>query len=161
MSEIKEKYYRATEKLLYNYKMLKVSIENMKAEIEELKKESGITGIDYKKEKTSETYKITQPTEEQSLRNITQEYLLRKRIEITQSKIDKIDRAINKLNEREKEIIKMFYIDGKQWYEIAFAVKYSERHCKRIRQQAIKKIAVGIYGEDALEGMSLLCPSQM
>ncbi|WP_427340634.1 sigma factor-like helix-turn-helix DNA-binding protein [Caloranaerobacter sp. DY30410] len=150
MSEVKEKYYRATEKLLYNYKMLKVSIENMKAEIEELKKESGITGINYEGEKTSETHKITQPTEEQSLRNITQEYLLRKRIEITQNKIDRIDRALEGLNETERKIVVMRYIEGMQWFKIAYEVNYNERWCKELRKRAIEKLAIGIYGYTAL-----------
>lgn len=63
--------YKKTEWMLYNYKMLKVSIENLKSEVEELKMDTVSTGaIRYDKEKTSPTYNIVCTTEEEAIRNI-------------------------------------------------------------------------------------------
>ncbi|KNF06988.1 DNA-directed RNA polymerase specialized sigma subunit, sigma24 [Gottschalkia purinilytica] len=148
--QIKDSYYKSTEKLLYNYNMLKVSIENMNAEIRELESESGVTSIDYESEKIAPTNKIGNPTEEVAIKNITSIDLLKKRIEKTQDKIDKMDRAIEKLSESEKQIITMRYIDGKQWFEIAYEANYNERWCKELRKRAIKKLTIGVYGYTAL-----------
>lgn len=42
--------------------MLKVSVENMKFEIEEIKKEDRITSIKYSDKKTSPIFKVTSQT---------------------------------------------------------------------------------------------------
>lgn len=49
--------YIKTGLMLYNYKILKVSIENLKLEVEELKIDTvGTEAIRYDKERTSPTY---------------------------------------------------------------------------------------------------------
>jgi DNA-directed RNA polymerase specialized sigma24 family protein len=148
--QIKDKYYKSTESLLYNYNMLKVSIENMKLEIEETKKEDGMTAIEYSDEKTSPTFKITSQTEDTAIRNIEHTDLLRKRIEITQNKITRLDNAINGLNKNERDVIIKRYIEGKQWYIVAYEVNYNERWCKELRKRAIERLTIGLYGYTAL-----------
>lgn len=151
MTGIKDRHYKLTEKLLYNYNMLKASIKNMKQEINELENDVvGPSSISYETEKTGKTYKTNRPTEETAIKNITYIDLLEKRIEMTQSKIERIDRSIEALNEVEKQVVRLRYIDSIQWFQIAYKLKYTERWCKHLRTQAIKKIAVGIYGETAI-----------
>ena len=149
--DIKNSYYKSTESLLYNYNMLKVSIENMKLEIEETEKNDGITGIKYDGVQTSPTFKFSSQTEDTSIRNIETIDLLKNRIEITENKIERVDNAIEALNGAEKDVIIKRYLEGKQWWQIAYEVKYSERHCRRIRSEAICKLAVGLYGEEVIE----------
>lgn len=149
--KIKDKYYKSVEKLLYNYNMLKINIEITDKQLEELKYEDGITGISYDGVKTGKTYKFHSKTEDTAMRNIGVEELLKKRKEKLQNKIDMIDRLLEGLNDIERAIIEMYYIKGKQWWQIAYEVKYSERHCRRIRSEAICKLAVGLYGEEVLE----------
>lgn len=149
--KIKDKYYKSVEKLLYNYNMLKINIEITGKQLEELKHEDGMTGISYDGEKTGKTYKFHSQTEDTAVRNIGVEELLKKRKEKLQNKIDIIDRLLEGLNDIERTIIEMHYIKGKQWWRIAYEVKYSERHCRRIRSEAICKLAVGLYGEEVLE----------
>lgn len=149
--KIKDKYYKSVEKLLYNYNMLKINIEITDKQLEELKYEDGITGISYDGEKICKTYKFHSKTEDTAIRNIEVEELLKKRKEKLQSKLDILDKLTEGLNEVEREIIRMYYIEGKQWWQIAYEVKYSERHCRRIRAEAICKLAVGLYGEEVLE----------
>jgi len=61
--KVKSKYYKETEYLLYSYKMFKISIENMKEEIEYLESEDGMTGISYDGISTSPTHKFSSITE--------------------------------------------------------------------------------------------------
>lgn len=141
--------YKRTEELLNNYKMLKISIDNMKQEIEEIKKEgdTGVGSIEYDKEKVSPTFKITSQVEDIAIRNIEKVERLQRRIEVTESKIQRIDNAIHGLNDIEMEVVQLKYIEGLKWWQVAYKIRYSERHCKRVRTDAIKKLAIGIFGE--------------
>jgi len=149
--KIKDKYYRSVEKLLYNYNMLKINIEILNHQLEELKKEEGMKGVAYDDVKISETNKFHSQTEETAINNIELEKLINKKKEKLQRKLDMLDKLTEGLNKVEREIIRMYYIEGKQWWQIAYEVKYSERHCRRIRSEAICKLAVGLYGEEVIE----------
>jgi ArpU family phage transcriptional regulator len=149
--KIKDKYYKSVEKLLYNYNMLKINIEILNQQLEELKEEEGMKGVAYDDVKISETNKFHSQTEDTAINNIELEELINKKKEKLQSKLDMLNKLTEGLNEVEREIIRMYYIEGKQWWQIAYEVKYSERHCRRIRAEAIGKLAVGLYGEEVLE----------
>ncbi len=149
--KIKDKYYKSVEKLLYNYNMLKINIEILSHQLEELKKEEGVKGVAYDDVKISKTNKFHSQTEETAINNIELEKLINKKKEKLQSKLDMLDKLTEGLNKVEREIIRMYYIEGKQWWQIAYEVKYSERHCRRIRSEAICKLAVGLYGEEVIE----------
>lgn len=142
-------FYKATEKFLYNYNSLKASIENMKQEIEEIDYKE-IPGINYDKERTSKTYAFHSITEDEGIKVADKKILLEKRIKATEGKIERIDRAIEALNDTERQIITERYINGRQWWEVAYSVKFNERWCKEIRRRAVKKIAIGLFGEDAI-----------
>lgn len=148
--QIVERYYRETEYLLYNYKMFEISIKNMETEIEFLKKEDGSRGINYDSIPTSPTHKISSSTENMALSITEQIDYLEHSIRRMKSKIESIDKSIVGLTETEREIIKKKYIYGKQWYVVAYEVSYSERQCRNIRNTAIGKIAIGIFGDIAV-----------
>lgn len=149
--KIQDKYYREIERLLYNYNMLKINIEIADKQLEELREEDGLTGINYEGVQISETYKFHSQTEDAAEKNITAEELILKRKEKLENKLEVLDKLIEGLNSIEKTIIKMYYIQGKQWWQIAYEVRYSERHCRRMRSEAIGKLAVGLHGERAIE----------
>ncbi|ABR48559.1 putative sigma factor [Alkaliphilus metalliredigens QYMF] len=144
-------YYKSTEKFLYNYNALKACIENMQCELEEMGEGNhiGIRGLSVK-EKTSTTFEFNSMTENEAINSIERKDLLISRIHSIKRKITRIDRAIESIDQNEREIIEKRYLMGKQWWEIAYEVKFSERHCKRIRNEAIEKIAVALFGEDVL-----------
>ena len=56
--KIKDEYYKSVEMLLYNYNMLKINIEILNHQLEELKKEEGMKGVAYDNVKISETVLI-------------------------------------------------------------------------------------------------------
>lgn len=142
-------YYKATEKFLYNYNSLKASIENMKQGIEEMDYRE-ISAVHYEQEKTSETYTFHSITEDAAIHAADKKSLLEQRIKTTEGKLERIDRAIEALNDTERQVIVERYLNGKQWWQVAYSVRINERWCREIRRRAINKIAIGLFGEDAL-----------
>lgn len=150
--EIKRKYYKETEYLLYSYKMFKISIENMRNEIEFLEnEEDGMTGINYDGISTSPTHKFSSITEDAALSKSEKIDYLEHSIRRIESTLEGIDRALEGLSDIERNVIVERYIEGLQWWQVGYKVKYSERHCKRIRTDAINKLAIGLNGDKAIE----------
>lgn len=57
-----------------------------------------------------------------------------------------VDRTLEGLTEQECKVVTWKYIEGKQWWQVASEVCYSETHVRRIRKKAIDKLVIGIYG---------------
>ena len=133
--------------MLYNYKMLQISIINMKQEIDFIDEETGVGGMDYES-LPSNTNKINSITENIALSNMEKKEYLEMQIERNSRQLEKLDRTIKELSETQREVIIEKYIKGKQWYEVSGIVYKSERHCRQIRTDAINKLVIGIYGEN-------------
>ena len=149
--KVKSKYYKETEYLLYSYKMFKISIENMKEEIEYLESEDGMTGISYDGISTSPTHKFSSITENTVLSTSEKIHYLEHSIRRIESRLEGVDRALEGLTDIERQVIEERYIEGLQWWQVGYKAKYSERHCKRIRTNAIEKIVIGLNGDKAIE----------
>lgn len=147
--KIKDRYYKETEYLLYNYKMFEIAIENMEKEIKLIESNDGIAGISYNGVNISPTHKFFSDTEDTALANSEKIHYLEHSIQAIKSKLESINRALKGLTEVERQIIHEKYIEGKQWYIVAYNASYSERHCRNLRRNAIEKIAIGIFGEIA------------
>lgn len=145
--KIEEKYYKATESLLYNYQMYKISIDNIEKEIEYLKEEDGSKGLAYDGITTGKTNKTTSITEDTALGVMEKIEYLERIIERNKRKVESVDRALDGLARNERIVVMQKYILGKQWWQVGAEACFSERHCKRIRSEAIRKMVVGIYGE--------------
>lgn len=142
-------HYKAAEKFLYNYNSLKASIKNMKQEIEEMDYRE-ISSVNYEREPVCKTYAFNSSTENEAVRVADRKAEIAGRIKLLEGKMGRIDRAIEALNPAEKKIIIERYISGRQWWEVAYNVKYNERWCREVRKRAINKIAVGLFGEEAM-----------
>lgn len=140
--------YKKVEQLLYNYKMLKISIENIEEEIEYLENDYGVSGINYEETGTSKTNKINSIVEDTALSISEKKYYLQHQIEGIKRKIESVDRAMKGLVDIERAIITEKYIEGKQWYVVAYNNGCSESTAKRYRRSAINKLVVGIYGKE-------------
>lgn len=146
----KDKYYKEIEYKLYNYNMFKIGIENLKKEIEYLESDEvrSLNAITYDEERTGKTNKISNVIESTML-SISEKILFKEmNIKRLENKIQAIDRALEVLTDIEREVIKLRYIEGKQWYIVAYNVNYNERWCKELRKRAIDKLIIGIYGEE-------------
>ena len=144
-------YYDQTEKYLLNYFALKISIENMQKQIKEIMVEDGLTAINYDGEKIAETHKTSCPTEKTAIRNIIKSDMLNKRINKNKLTLSRIDDAIKALKGIDQNIIKLRYIEGYQWYIVSSKVSYSQSHCRKKAIDAVYKISVALFGEDALK----------
>ena len=74
-------------------------------------------------------------------------HYLERNIEYNKRQIEKMDKAMEGLSDDERTVIIGKYIEGKQWWQVAGMVRYSETHSKRIRRNAINKLIIGIYGK--------------
>lgn len=137
--------YKKVENLLYNYKMLKISIENKQQEIEYLKEEDGLSGISYDDISTSPTNKFSSSTEDTALSNTEKIHYLEHSIEGIRRQIESIDRAMEGLTDTERIVIQEKYINSKQWWQVSSVVHLGERQCRNIRKAAIEKMIIGMY----------------
>lgn len=128
------------ESFLYNYKSIKLAIENLRMELDTTD-ETVIGAIDYK-ESTGKTNKFNSSVEN----NFMKKELLESRIEHMETKIKQIDKALAILPDIEREIINYRYIEGKNYYEFTYKVYKSERQCRRIKDRALEKIVVVFFG---------------
>lgn len=144
--------YSQVEGTLYNYKIIKASIENNKLKLENLEledPEDGMSGISYG-EPSSKTNKISSVVESAAIRNMERKEIAKKELgkairkETNRLKI--IDNALTGLSDIEKNIIAMFYIEDKTWLEVAEEINYSQSWCQELRCMAMEKILLIING---------------
>lgn len=138
--------YKSVENLLYNYNMSKVNITNMELEIEYLKNNDGIKGLNYDGISTSPTNEIKSSTELSALGNMEKIQYLERMIQKAKLEIESIDRALGVLTYKERTMIELRYIKVMKWKSIENETNYAERHCRRIKNIAIKKMIIGIFG---------------
>lgn len=154
---MKKEYIKKTIIWLKMYEPLKTSIEIMEDEINREKEIGNISSIDYSRDKISQTYKFNSVIENESIENVDRIYLLKKKIEITKYTLDKIDKALKALPKAERKLIEMKYTSGEYltWKTISQEIGYSIDHCKsKLKNRAIEKISVAIYGLDAMENVN-------
>lgn len=141
-------YYRVAEKYLYNYRPLKASIENMKKEIEDL--DYYVVSSKSLENKGGPVYNNS--IIENAVINIDEKRNdLEMEIRRLENKLRRIDKSLEILGETEKYIIEERYFEEKEWWKIAHKLRYSERWCKELRRRAVKKIAISLFGEKAME----------
>lgn len=156
MIKAKKKYYKMAEECLKCYNLIIAHIEELKGELKEIDLEDGLQAINYSSNKISTTNKIKKIVEDTAINNITRRDLVLKQIELYEYKINRIKEAVESLEIREQKIITSKYIQGNQWYIVAHEENYSEKWCKKIRNTAINKLALVLYGKEALgEGQFL------
>ena len=124
--------YQKVENLLYNYKMLEISILNMRQEIEYLNKEDGMSGLSYDGISTSPTNQCKSATEGTALSNMEKIHFLEHSILRATKDIEKVERALEGLEDIERKILIEKYINSKQWWQVASVVCYSEVWCRKL-----------------------------
>ena len=126
--------------------MMKIHIENTHQEIEFIKGDIGLKGISYDGISTSPTNEIKSSVEQSVLSIQEKVHFLERDIERLVVDIEKIDRALEALEEAERTVVIEKYINAKQWWQVASKVCYSESYARAIRRNAINKLVKGIYG---------------
>lgn len=52
----------------------------------------------------------------------------------------KVEKAIETLNPTERELVRLRYFDGKEWYKICSVINYEWAQVHRIHAQALRKL---------------------
>lgn len=151
MTRVKEKHYKMAENCLKSYNMILIYIGGLEKDLEQIQENDGVLGISYEKEKIGETCKINKLVENVATKNVTAEDLLKKKISAYKYKLNKINKALACLTKDERDILTLFYIQNRSWFEITMELYKSESTCKRNRRNAINKLAFNLYGIDSLE----------
>lgn len=134
---------------LRNLDSLKISIINMNQEIKEIEEEEATLGsIDYAKDKICQSYKISSQTENEAISNVDKIALLKTKIRVTESKVERVDRALSILNETERYIIQQSSIERKPYYTFLHKLHMGERTAQRIKGKALKEIEIALNGEN-------------
>ena len=107
-----------------------------------------LSSIQYDKEKSSPTFKFNSETENTAINNIEKKDKLKNKIRETERRLERLERGIQALKGVEHSIISLRYIEGLGWREIAYKVNYSQRHCTRTKNNAIRKLSVALFGDN-------------
>jgi DNA-directed RNA polymerase specialized sigma24 family protein len=138
-----------TEEMLKKYKYIIKFIEGREKEIKDMGLEDNTTtmaAISYDSIQVSPTYNIGRMTERKALDRIEEETELK--IELYENKKlkNKIERLVNNLSPIHKEVIQYRYLESLEWIEIADIMNYSKRQLINKKNEAIRSIAVELYG---------------
>lgn len=130
--------HKKVEGILYNYKNIKVEIESIEIEIQDIKAEyAGVSGISYE-EKTGATNKFNSSVENEI---INKEHLISKlTLELNKKKalIRKIDNALNALNYTQRKIIELKCFDKLQYKQIANNLSIDNNYASEVKKKAIE-----------------------
>ncbi|MCR1954111.1 hypothetical protein NSA24_04575 [Clostridioides mangenotii] len=145
-NDLEKECIQFTEDILKGYRELRLHLEKLKRIKESLKCEYTTQGISYGSEKVSPTNKISKEVENEVIKTIAKIEELEQEIEEESSLIRETDVAINNLSPIHREIIEYKYIEKLSWNEIIDKTCYSERSLKYKRSEAVKSIAITLFG---------------
>ena len=136
-----------TEEMLKKYKYIIRFIEGREKEIKDMELEENTTtmaAISYIQ--VSPTFNIGRMTERKALDRVEEEMELK--IELYENKKlkNKIERLVNNLSSTHREVIRYRYLESLEWIEIADIMNYSKRQLINKKNEAIRSIAVELYG---------------
>lgn len=150
-------FIKETKKILNNLKYLDVFVEEKKHLKEAILNEDkgAIQAIASDLENLSKSYNISRTVENETINR--DQMICKIDIEIyRQLEYDRIVKAaVNKMSEREREMYKYVYIDNLNNEEMIKKLNYSRATLLNEKKNILKKIAIAIFGKDALEQMSI------
>lgn len=147
--KVKKEYAELVKDTLVSYKLLEGHKEFLKEQLEELKTNGGMKGVDYGiKVQTSNINKLTENT---ALQNIDNEKEIIQEIQECDRKIRIIESAISKLDDLSVQIINLRFKGRMPWIELSYEANYSERHCKHKYKEALDNLAIVFYGDKAID----------
>lgn len=139
--------YRAVEGVLYDYRNLKAKLSNAKRRREEiLNLEVGVGTLHYGDIPGGKTNKIQSPVEsalefrDRLLAPIDAE------IKELENLFYRIETSLAALSEEERSILKLFYMEGRTWHQVANTLRFSVSWCKKKRSKAIESMVKTING---------------
>lgn len=137
-------YYKATEAILYTFKGLKAKIENINLRIEQIRNDyTGCGAISYE-ERSAPTNKFNSSVENEIAskeKQIEQLERIKKDMLIDQQIIEN---ALNTLDKRSYEIIKLRYFDKMSNQQVAIRLNLTEQRVSEIKSEIINKSLIDL-----------------
>lgn len=132
--------YKAVESMLYNYKAMQVEIKNINLELEELKYEyEGCKAVTYE-EKSSPTYKFNSNVENEVVKKDCGPDKLENRKHKLKVQLEKIDNALEILDDREHEIVTLRYFNKVSNQDIARKLNLTEQWVCDRKSNIVKRL---------------------
>ncbi|MDI6872471.1 MAG: sigma factor-like helix-turn-helix DNA-binding protein [Bacillota bacterium] len=75
---------------------------------------------------------------------------LREEIRRTRADLERLDRAVDSLDERHRRVVVLKYRERFAWKEVAAALSVSERTARRWAAEAVEDVAVALWGRQAV-----------
>lgn len=145
------KYLKETENILRNYKQLKVNIEILEEEKKRLSERiATLPAISYDGARIQSSHSGN-PTEDSALCLYYESFDNDAYLSSTKSLVFKIDKSIESLTDIQKEVVRLSLIENESWNKVSDKLNYSERHLRRIRDIAIYRIAIALFGATVLK----------
>lgn len=123
MNNVEENNYRKIEGMLYSYPKVKVEIENIKLDIDELNDVVGIRGASNSPKGSTPTYEITSKVENEVIdrdENLPDRIAnMNRHLRTKERFIKKMDNALGLLNEDERKLIEHKYFKRYTFERIA------------------------------------------
>lgn len=139
--------FKKTESILYNYSMLKAEINNLELEIEEIENEyEGLGAISYE-ERSGATNKISDSVANEIIFKEKQTYKLNKTKRSKEILLNKINNALEALNENERKVVHYRYLNGKRtWMQVGEILSMDSNYCcNTLRVNIINKLSQMIF----------------
>jgi len=143
-------YKKITENWLRNYNDILIQLDAFKelyAEVEEHIKNGD--AICYDKDKLSPSYKFSSDTENKAIELAT----LQNKINHLENKVLVINQGIKKMDEKERRIIELRYMQLNKWdrpltwMQISRQMNYDISWCKELNRRAINTLTKVMFGE--------------
>lgn len=143
-------YMREAVEYLKNYDKLNVALNNLKDEIRELKIDiKSVSGVEY-----SDLPKGAGINTDDRIINLMfrldkaqEEY---KKTSRTLNRMNKVFDSFEKIDNNYAKILKKYFIENLTEAQIADDLEISDRHLRRLKQQAIKAFSITIFGISAM-----------
>ncbi|WP_294395671.1 sigma factor-like helix-turn-helix DNA-binding protein [uncultured Clostridium sp.] len=139
--------FKKTERILYNYSMLKAEINNLGLEIEELENEyEGIGAISYE-ERSGNTNKISDSVANEIIFREKEIYRLNKMKRSKEILLSKINNALEVLDENERKVVHYRYLNGKRTLmQVGEILSMDSNYCcNTLRVNTINKLSKMIF----------------
>lgn len=139
--------FKKTERILYNYSMLKAEINNLELEIEEIENDYGNIGAMSYEEKSGPTNKISDSIANEIILKEKQSYKLKKMKRSKEILLNKINNAIEALDENERKVVHYRYLNGKRtWMQVGEILSMDSNYCcNTLRVNTINKLSKMIF----------------
>lgn len=145
------KHYRATEKRLYTYRTEQarrdVLLTERKQIIERILPSVGVVAYSEHIGKNSDSLTEPERFAEQAMKDGKKLWWINREIDALEARTHIVDYAVAVLGRLERDIVKARYFDGMSMDSVSGCIRYSERQCWRIKDEAVRKIGAVLFGD--------------